>query len=373
MSTSNFDMSVGDTLSISETYKHLTDDVHMDDVDTDMEHKYIKNYEDSHTKRMIFLLFGFLTLCGLRSLLVSNLAFAPPRVQGYEVKDNRFLYKNPFSAYDINQLLELNNVGVEYNKLVQGKDEVASVLVYRKPLDLNKQIILYSHGNNTDIGYSFPAYLNLLFKTDANIITYDYSGYGYSNKKPTEGNMYKNIKMVYNFLTETLGVNPGNIILYGYSIGTCACSYMISLKDVKVGGCILQSPLASGMKLVFPAQKGCLPCFDVFKNYKNLQKASLVPVYIMHGKKDMDIPYYHSVILLNQLRKNFEKKRKKMKTVGDSPHKSVDIHSLITFWGVANSDHNNIELANTDNFYRRLRAFLSFCKDYNMEEEGEDV
>ncbi|CAG9476815.1 alpha/beta hydrolase fold domain containing protein, putative [Plasmodium vivax] len=355
-----------DALSIAPKAGDVQDDEHVDDVDTELEDKYIKNYKVTRESKFAFFVLGLLTLCGLRSFIVSKLAFAPPPVKGYTVQDNQFLYKNPFSRYDINELLELNNVGVKYNRIVSGTDEVASILLYRKPLDLNKQTILYSHGNNTDMGHSFPAYINLIFQTNANIVTYDYSGYGYSNKKPTEMNMYRNIKMVYKFLTDDLHIDPMKIILYGYSIGSCASSYLISLRDVKVGGCILQSPLASGIKLLFPFQKRYLPWLDVFKNYEKLQKAALIPVYIMHGKRDQDIPYYHSVILLNALRKNFERQYKKMNTPpSHSPHESVDITSLIKFWGIANSDHNDIELANADDFYRRLRAFLMLCEDYN--------
>ncbi|CAA9988228.1 alpha/beta hydrolase fold domain containing protein, putative [Plasmodium knowlesi strain H] len=354
-----------DSPQIAEKSKSMKDDEHIYDVDITLEDKYIKDYEVTGASRFAFFVLGLMTLCGLRSFIVSKIAFHPPQLKGYEVVDNQFMYKNPFSSYDINDLLEQNNVGIKYNKIVNGTDQVASILLYRKPLDLNKQIILYSHGNNTDMGHSLPSYINLIFQTDANIITYDYSGYGYSNKKPTEKSMHKNIKMVYNFLTENLRINPLNIILFGHSIGTCASSYLISLRNIKVGGCILQSGLASGIKLLFPFQKRYLSWFDTFKNYEKLRKASILPVYIMHGKMDEHIPYYHSIILLNTLRKNFEKKYKKMKTLSHSPDKNVDIKSLITFWGIANSDHNNIELVNTDNFYRRLRAFLMFCKKYN--------
>ncbi|ANQ08363.1 Uncharacterized protein PCOAH_00025210 [Plasmodium coatneyi] len=359
------DASLQDALRVTENSRYKMDDENMKDVDTQLEDKYIKNYEITRASRFLFFLMGFLTL-GLRSFIASKAAFHPPTLKGYEVVDNKFLYKNPFSSYDINDLLEQNNVGVDYHKIVNGKDEVASILVYRKPLDLNKQIILYSHGNNTDIGHNFPAYINLIFQTNVNVVTYDYSGYGYSNKKPSEKSMHKNIENVYKYLTENLHINPLNIIVYGHSIGTCASSHLISLRNVKVGGCILQSALASGIKLLFPYQKRNLPWFDMFKNYEKLQKASLLPMYIMHGKMDEDIPYYHSVILLNTLRKNFEKKYKKMKaTQAHSPEKDVDVDSLITFWGIANSDHNNIELVNSDDFYRRLRAFLAFCKKYN--------
>ncbi|EUD65438.1 hypothetical protein C922_04178 [Plasmodium inui San Antonio 1] len=361
----NRDVYFREASRVATRRRDMLDDDHMDDADTKLEDKYIKNYEPPKNIKLVFFLFGLLTLCGLRSFIVSRMAFWPPKVKGYEVVDNEFVYKNHISGYDINELLEKNNVGVRYNKIVDGTDEVASIFVHRKPLDLNKQTILYSHGNNTDMGRLFPQYVNLLFQTDANIMAYDYSGYGYSNKKPTEKNMHKNIKMVYKFLTEHVHINPLNIILYGYSIGTCPSSYLLSSPDVKVGGCILQSPLASGIKLLFPFQKRYLPLFDVFKNYEKLNKAPLVPVYIMHGKRDQEIPYYHSVILLDTLRKNFENKYRKMKNVGNSPDGRLSIDSLIKFWGSAKSNHDDVELVDADKFYRRLRSFLMLCEDHN--------
>ncbi|KAI4838327.1 alpha/beta hydrolase fold domain containing protein [Plasmodium brasilianum] len=332
----------------------------------DTEKEYVKQYKTTRERKLAFFILGLLSICGLRSFLVGKMAFCPPKLIGYEVQDNKFIYVNPFSDFDMNALLEQNNIGVDYKTITDGSNEVASLMIYKKPLDLNKQTILFSHGNNTDMGYMFPSYLNIVFQSDVNVVAYDYSGYGHSNKTPSETNIYKNIKMVYDYITKEKKINPLNIILYGYSIGTCSSSYLMSLKNIKVGGCILHSPLASGIKLLFPFQKKNLPWLDVFKNSERLKKVSLLPVYIMHGKRDKDIPYYHSVILLDTLKKNFLKQKKRKKTSSNCRADDIDELSLIKFWGVENSDHHDIEIRNATDFYRNLRDFLMLCKRYNQ-------
>ncbi|SBS91033.1 alpha/beta hydrolase fold domain containing protein, putative [Plasmodium ovale curtisi] len=326
--------------------KEFEGGIEVDDVDlsTDYEDEYIKNYQATKENKIAFFILGLLTFW---SFVVRKLAFSPPKIAGYMVDDNnKFVYLNQFSNFDVNEIVEQSDIGVDYKTVRSGSYEVASLLIYRKPLDLTKQTILFSHGNNTDIGYMFPSYLNMVFQSSVNVMSYDYSGYGLSNKDPSEKNIYKNIKMVYDYLVKELKVNPANIILYGHSLGTCTSSYLISLKGVKVGGCILHSPLASGIKLLFPFQKKSLPWLDVFKNSEMLKKVSLLPVYIMHGKMDKDIPYYHAVILLNTLKKNFQKQCKKKGYSKESfvvKDANQGAMSLIKFWGVENCDHNDIE------------------------------
>ncbi|GAW80972.1 hypothetical protein, conserved [Plasmodium gonderi] len=364
------------SLDISKSAVHMNkntrlkkdkhDDENLDDVDYELVEKFSQNYVPTKGEKITFLILGILALCGFKSIIASEFAFYPPHIIGYTVDEDKFMYgSNHFLQGSMNKIMEDHGFGINYSKLTKGKDEIAAILLYKKPLDLNKQLILFSHGNGIDLGYSFHTHLNLLTQTDANVMAYDYSGYGYSNKKPSEKKIYKNIKMVYDYLTNELEVNPMNIILYGHSIGSCACSYLMTLKNVKVGGCILQSPLASGIKLIFPFQKKYIPWLDVFKNYEKLKKASVAPFYIMHGKKDEDVPYHHSIILLNSLKENFENKRKNKKNKANSSIQNIDNTSLIKFWGVANSDHNNMELMNYDSFYRRFREFLLHCRHYN--------
>ena len=62
-------------------------------------------------------------------------------------------------------------------------------------------------------------YYGLGSRLDCNIFTYDYSGYGASGGKPSEKNLYADIRAAWNALRTRYGISPSNIILYGQSIG----------------------------------------------------------------------------------------------------------------------------------------------------------
>lgn len=49
-------------------------------------------------------------------------------------------------------------------------------------------VILYSHGNSCDIGYSLDTLLDLAFNLKVNVFAYEYTGYGQStgNKNDIE-------------------------------------------------------------------------------------------------------------------------------------------------------------------------------------------
>jgi hypothetical protein len=82
-----------------------------------------------------------------------------------------------------------------------------------------KFTFLFSHGNAVDIGQMSSFYYGLGCRLECNIFTYDYSGYGASDGKPTEKNLYADIRAAWNALRIRYGISPSNIILYGQSIG----------------------------------------------------------------------------------------------------------------------------------------------------------
>ena len=51
------------------------------------------------------------------------------------------------------------------------------------------------------------------------IITYDYSGYGVSEGKASEKNIYADIEAVYQSMKKRSNLDASKIILYGQSIG----------------------------------------------------------------------------------------------------------------------------------------------------------
>ena len=113
--------------------------------------------------------------------------------------------------------------------------------------------ILHSHGNAVDLGQMSSFYLGLGTRINCNIFSYDYSGYGVSEGKPSEKNLYADIEAAWHALRTRLGISPENIILYGQSIGTVPTVDLASRYEV--GAVILHSPLMSGMRVAFPQTK----------------------------------------------------------------------------------------------------------------------
>jgi abhydrolase domain-containing protein 17 len=62
-------------------------------------------------------------------------------------------------------------------------------------------------------------FLVLGTRLHCNIISYDYSGYGISQGRPSEKNMYADIEATYKSLKQRYQIPDSKIILYGQSIG----------------------------------------------------------------------------------------------------------------------------------------------------------
>lgn len=62
-----------------------------------------------------------------------------------------------------------------------------------------KYTILFSHGNAVDLGQMSSFYYGLGSRLECNIFTYDYSGYGASGGKPTEKDLYADIRAAWKY------------------------------------------------------------------------------------------------------------------------------------------------------------------------------
>lgn len=143
---------------------------------------------------------------------------------------------------------------VQAVKIPSTKGVYVASLIYRVPRPTpSTKTIIYSHGNATDIGAMFPMQSILVQSLEANVVCYDYSGYGESGGVAQENNTYSDIKAVYNYCVEHVATNPKNIILYGQSVGSGPVCHL-AYKNQDVGGIILHSPFTSGMRVLTPSR-----------------------------------------------------------------------------------------------------------------------
>ncbi|GBE59912.1 Abhydrolase domain-containing protein [Babesia ovata] len=146
--------------------------------------------------------------------------------------------------------------------------------------------ILYSHGNAEDIGNVFHALMDRVANWDADLFIYDYSGYGVSEGKPSERNLYMDVEAAYDYLTQVLGVNPHSIVAYGRSIGSGPAVHIALHRPVLA--LILQSPVASVYRVRFHRLPFSIPG-DIFRNIDKVQNLK-VPTLILHGTEDETVP-----------------------------------------------------------------------------------
>lgn len=139
--------------------------------------------------------------------------------------------------------------------------------------------ILYSHGNAEDLGDAQPIFEELR-GLGFSVFAYDYQGYGTSQGEPSEENAYDDVEAAYNYLTETLGVRPENIIAYGHSLGGAMAIEIATRKPV--GGLIVESSFTTAFRVL--TRISILP-FDKFRSIDKIG-AVKCPVLVIHGAKD---------------------------------------------------------------------------------------
>ncbi len=119
-----------------------------------------------------------------------------------------------------------------------------------------KLTILFSHGNAEDLGMMYRRMKEMAMLLCANVLAYDYTGYGLSTPNhttPSEHLCYKNIQAAYHHLTKVMHIPPAEIVLYGRSLGSgpsCYLAQKTAEDGESVAGLILHSPFLSIYRIV---------------------------------------------------------------------------------------------------------------------------
>lgn len=189
---------------------------------------------------------------------------------------------------------ELDDVEFFFAHTGEG-NEIACVFI--RCTTNSRYTFLVSHGNATDLGQLISFYIDFGADINCNIFAYDYSGYGCSNGKPSEKNLYSDIDAALSALQNKYGVNPRDIILCGYSLGTAPTVDLAA--RVTVAGVILCSPLMSGLRTLFPNVTRTWHC-DVFTNIDKVHRIMSSPVLVIHGIDDEVIDFSHGLTIYEQ-------------------------------------------------------------------------
>lgn len=249
--------------------------------------------------KLIFILSPiYLFLIGVGLLYSDDLIFLPPATS-YSPADDLIYITSDNS-----------------NQLGSTQTVVANLLINPNA----NYTVLYSHGNAIDIG-QLTHLKNNFYKHGYSIIIYDYSGYGLSEGRASEQQVYNDVQAVYNYLVKERKFKPKHIISYGHSLGAAIATDLAF--NNPVAALIVESPFTTAFRV--KTTYSLVP-FDKFASIDKIDHIN-TPFFITHSRDDPVIAFWHGEEL-------FEKANKpKMKHWFDNEGHSEISHTMV-FWSV---------------------------------------
>ncbi|XP_062105576.1 uncharacterized protein LOC133817174 [Humulus lupulus] len=230
---------------------------------------------------------------GVTSCVANKLAFLPPKPAGYTVFRDSKTNRLSLSVLPYQQNADV--------LLLSTRCGTKIVAVYiRYPMATTT--VLFSHGNASDLGTTYPYLVSLSSQLRVNIMGYDYSGYGQSTGTPSEENSYADIEAALGYVEKSCGIRREDIILYGHSLGS-GPTVELAFRFSRFKAVILQSPILSGFRVVYPTNESYW--FDI---YKNVDKIPMVdcPILVIHGTDDKVVRFSHGKTLWSLCKNKFE-------------------------------------------------------------------
>jgi fermentation-respiration switch protein FrsA (DUF1100 family) len=152
--------------------------------------------------------------------------------------------------------------------------------------------VLHCHGNGGNISGRLDL-VKLLHDLGCNVLVFDYRGYGRSQGRPSEEGLRRDAEAAWRYLTQTLGIPSGQIVLMGESLGGGVAARLAARH--RPAGLILQSTFTSAVDLgaevypFLPVRLLCRHRYPVAEYVRSLD----CPKLILHSPQDEIVPVRH--------------------------------------------------------------------------------
>ena len=163
--------------------------------------------------------------------------------------------------------------------------------------------ILFMHGtsyNASDMWITEEravAFHDFMRGIRANFLVFDYRGYGNNGGTATEEGTYTDAAAALAWLFARKDVDPSQIFLYGFSLGT-GIATELAIRE-PCAGLILRAPFTSVKRMALGRYPRLNAAFMLapwlpLTNYDNLRKIQRYhgPLLVMHGDNDKTVPEY---------------------------------------------------------------------------------
>ena len=163
----------------------------------------------------------------------------------------------------------------------------------------DKPVVLFCHGNSWTIDYWRWVIDRWTWLIGADVLIFDYRGYGRSTGSPSEDGLYRDARGAYDYLVKERNIDPRRIVIVGQSLGGGVALQLAENVDHKM--LVLESTFTSMCDVVddlflgMPMSRFCDEKFPNFERIQNYKK----PLFMSHGTDDR-------LILFSQAEKLFE-------------------------------------------------------------------
>ncbi len=158
------------------------------------------------------------------------------------------------------------------------------------PADSARATLIFCHGNGGNISHRLES-IDQFHRLGLSVFIFDYHGYGRSEGKPGEKETYQDAEAAWNYLTETRGISPDSIIIFGRSLGGAVAVWLASQHQPKA--LVVESSFTSIADVAahyYPFLPVKLLARVEYNSEERIGQIH-VPVLIIHSPDDDIIPY----------------------------------------------------------------------------------
>ena len=195
------------------------------------------------------------------------------------------------------------NIRLYFEEIIFKASDGTSLSGWFVPVKNHKGVILVLHGKSGNISTRLTFLNYFSRKLGLSTFIIDYRGYGKSEGRPSEKGTYLDAEAAWKYLTEVKKIKPGNIIIFGRSLGGPIAARLAG--KVKARALILESTFTT-IKEIVTQMYPYLPVKRFFRfEYPTIDYLKEVegPVLIIHSSEDDYIPFSHATKLYSAANK----------------------------------------------------------------------
>ena len=194
-----------------------------------------------------------------------------------------------------------HNIDLAYDAVTFKSGDGVELFGWYVPAERERAVILFCHGNGGNISDRLQ-YIKMFNSREFSVFIFDYRGFGKSHGAPTEEGTYIDTRSAWDYLTKTRGVDPGDIVIFGESLGGTLAARLAA--ETHAAALILQASftsipdMAAHLYPVLPARRLSRYHYNTLEYVRRVT----VPVLIAHSKEDEIVPYSQGLELYRAAR-----------------------------------------------------------------------